>query len=175
MHRATVVIDMIADFIREDGALYCGATVSRIVPVIAAEIARARASGEPVVYLTDAHLPNDAEFEMFPPHAIVGTAGADIVPELAPAAGDVVIAKRRFSGFFGTDLDVTLRERGVDTIRLVGDCTNICVLYTAADARNLGYGVEVLVDGVTSFDQDAHAFALREMERTLGVRLIASA
>lgn len=175
MHRATVVIDMIADFIREDGALYCGATVSRIVPVIAAEIARARASGEPVVYLTDAHLPNDAEFEMFPPHAIVGTAGADIVPELAPAAGDVVIAKRRFSGFFGTDLDVTLRERGVDTIRLVGDCTNICVLYTAADARNLGYGVEVLVDGVTSFDQEAHAFALREMERTLGVRLIASA
>lgn len=175
MHRATVVIDMIADFIREDGALYCGATVSRIVPVIAAEIARARASGEPVVYLTDAHLPNDAEFEMFPPHAIVGTAGADIVPELAPAAGDVVIAKRRFSGFFGTDLDVTLRERGVDTIRLVGDCTNICVLYTAADARNLGYGVEVLVDGVTSFDEEAHAFALREMERTLGVRLIASA
>jgi nicotinamidase-related amidase len=50
--------------------------------------------------------------------------------------------KRRYSGFFGTDLDITLREREVDTLRLVGDCTNICVLYTAADARNLGYAVE---------------------------------
>lgn len=172
MTRATLVIDLIADFIREDGALYCGPSVSRIVPVIVEEIARARAAGEAVIYLTDAHLPDDAEFAMFPPHAIVGTPGAEIVPEVAPATGEVVITKRRFSGFFGTDLDVTLRERSVDTIRLVGDCTDICVLYTAADARNLGYAVEVLVDGVTSFDEEAHRFALREMERTLGARLI---
>ena len=147
-------------------------SITSVARVIVDEIARARAAGDAVIYLTDAHLPDDAEFEMFPPHAIVGTPGAEIVPEVAPATGEVVITKRRFSGFFGTDLDVTLRERNVDTIRLVGDCTDICVLYTAADARNLGYAVEVLVDGVTSFDEEAHRFALREMERTLGARLI---
>ena len=54
----------------------------------------------------------------------------------------------------------------------VGDCTNICVLYTAADARNLGYAVEVVRDGVTSFDLEAHDDALRELEKTLGATII---
>lgn len=172
MKRALVVIDMIEDFVRHDGALYCGPSMARIVPVIAREVDRARDAGEPVVYLKDDHLPDDAEFAMFPPHAITGTKGAAIVPELAPAPGDVVIPKRRYSGFFGTDLDITLRERGIDTLRLVGDCTNICVLYTAADARNLGYAVEVVEEGVTSFDEEAHRGALRELEKTLGATIV---
>ncbi len=163
---------MIHDFADPAGALYCGPSMERIIPVVASEIARARASREPVIYLTDAHVVGDAEFAMFPPHAIVGTKGAEIIPQLAPAAGDTVIPKRRYSGFFGTDLDITLRERGANTIRLVGDCTNICVLYTAADARNLGYAVEVVRDGVTSFDEEAHRDALRELERTLGATLV---
>ena len=170
--RALLVVDMIEDFVHEGGALYCGPSMARIVPVIQREIARARDVAEPVVYLTDNHLPDDAEFQVFPPHAIAGTKGAEIVPELAPRDDDRVIPKRRYSGFFGTDLDITLRERGVDTLRLVGDCTNICVLYTAADARNLGYAVEVLEDGVTSFDEEAHRDALRELEKTLGAKIL---
>jgi len=172
MRRALVVVDMIEDFVHEGGALYCGPSMAKVVPVIQRELERARTGGEPVVYLADEHLPDDAEFAQFPPHALKGSTGARIVPELAPRAGDVVIPKRRFSGFFGTDLDITLRERGVDTLRLVGDCTNICVLYTAADARNLGYAVEVVRDGVTSFDQEAHADALRELEKTLGATIL---
>jgi len=174
MTRALVVVDMIEDFVREDGALYCGPSMRGVVAVIERELARARRSGEPVVYLADSHLPDDAEFAIFPPHAIAGTKGAEIVPELAPRAGEVVIPTRRYSGFFGTDLDITLRERGVDALRLVGDCTNICVLYTAADARNLGYAVEVVRDGVTSFDEQAHRDALRELERTLGAKVVSS-
>jgi nicotinamidase/pyrazinamidase len=170
--RALVVIDMIEDFAHEGGALYCGPTMGEIIPVIQRELSRARAAGEPVIYLTDNHVPDDAEFKVFPPHAIVGTKGAEIIPELAPEEADDVIPKRRYSGFFGTDLDITLREKGIDTLRLVGDCTNICVLYTTADARNLGYGVEVVRNGVTSFDDEAHVDALRELEKTLGARLV---
>ncbi len=174
MTRALVVVDMIHDFVREGGALYCGPSMALVVPVIQRELERARAARELVVYLTDAHMPDDAEFGMFPPHALVGTPGAEIVPELAPGADDVIVPKRRYSGFFGTDLDITLREKKVDTIRLAGDCTNICVLYTAADARNLGYAVEVVEDGVTSFDEEAHRNALRELEKTLGAKLVRS-
>ena len=172
MNRALLVVDMIEDFVHERGALYCGPSMARIFPVIQKELARARAASEPIVYLTDNHLPGDAEFQMFPPHALAGTKGTQIVPELAPLKDDVVIPKRRFSGFFGTDLDITLRERRVDTVRLVGDCTNICVLYTAADARNLGYAVEVVEKGVTSFDEEAHRDALRELEKTLGAKIL---
>lgn len=163
---------MIHDFADPSGALYCGVSMPPVIAVIRGEISRAHESNEPVVFLTDDHLPDDAEFQMFPPHAIHGTKGAQIIPQLAPAGGDIVIPKRRYSGFFGTDLDITLREKGVDTLRLVGDCTNICVLYTAADARNLGYTVEVVRDGVTSFDLEAHRDALRELEKTLGAHLV---
>ena len=172
MRRALVVVDMIEDFVHEGGALYCGPSMAKIVPVIRHELDRARSASEPVLYLTDEHLSDDAEFAMFPPHAIAGTKGAEIVPEVAPGKDDIVIPKRRYSGFFGTDLDITLRERGVDTLRLVGDCTNICVLYTAADARNLGYAVEVVEAGVTSFDEEAHRDALRELEKTLGAKIL---
>jgi len=172
--RALVVIDMIEDFAHEGGALYCGPTMGQIIPVIQKELARARSAGEAVIYLTDNHVPDDAEFKVFPPHAIAGTAGAEIIPELAPEDDEDVIPKRRYSGFFGTDLDITLRERGVDTLRLVGDCTNICVLYTAADARNLGYAVEVVREAVTSFDEQAHRDALRELEKTLGARVVSA-
>src|SRR3979411_2659593 len=154
---------MIEDFAHEGGALFGGPTMGRIIPVIQSELARARAAGESVIYLTDNHVPDDAEFKTFPAHAIAGTKGAEIIPELAPEDNDDVIPKRRYSGFFGTDLDITLREKDVDTLRLVGDCTNICVLYTAADARNLGYAVEVVRDGVTSFDEEGHRDALREV------------
>jgi nicotinamidase/pyrazinamidase len=163
---------MIHDFADPTGALYCGPSMPSVIDVCAREIERARSAKEPVVYLADDHLPDDAEFAMFPPHAIHGTKGAQIIPRLAPAKTDVVIPKRRYSGFFATDLDITLRERSVDTLRLVGDCTNICILYTAADARNLGYAVEVLREGVTSFDLEAHADALRELEKTLGATLL---
>ncbi len=163
---------MVHDFVDPSGALYCGPSMARIVPVIQRELARAREAGEPVVYLADSHLPDDAEFAMFPPHAIAGTKGAEIVPAVAPREDEIVVTKRRYSGFFGTDLDITLRERGVDTLRLVGDCTNICVLYTAADARNLGYAVEVVRDGVASFDEEAHRGALRELEKTLGATIV---
>jgi nicotinamidase-related amidase len=163
---------MIHDFAHEGGALYCGPSMAAVIPVIQGELDRARAAGEPIVYLTDAHLPDDAEFRMFPPHAIVGSTGAQIIPELAPSPADTVIPKRRYSGFFGTAFDITLCEKGVDTLRLVGDCTNICVLYTAADARNLGYAVEVVRAGVTSFDEEAHLNALKELAKTLGAKIL---
>src|SRR5437762_511126 len=87
MTRALLVVDMIEDFVRESGALYCGPSMTRILPVVKREITRSRAAGEPVVYLADNHLPTDAEFAMLPPHAIAGTKGREIVRELAPLEG----------------------------------------------------------------------------------------
>jgi len=55
---------------------------------------------------------------------------------------------------------------------LTGVCTNICVLYTAADARNLAYKVSIYKDAVASFDSTAHDFALKEAKNTLGCNII---
>ncbi len=171
--KALLVIDMLVDFIDPKGALYIGPVAREIVPEVKARVQEYRLKGDPVIYLCDHHLAADREFEMFPPHGLRGSGGEEIIPELTPQPGERVIYKRRFSAFFGTDLDLTLRDLGVTEIELVGVCTNICILYTAAEARMHSYKVKVPVKGVASFDQAAHDFALNELDKTLGVKLIA--
>ncbi len=170
--RALLVIDMLNDFLEEEGALFCGPASREIIPFVARKMKEAREAGEPVIFICDRHMAHDKEFEMFPPHCVAGTAGAGVTPELTHREGDLVIPKRRFSAFFGTDLDLHLRELGVREVVLVGVCTNICVLYTAADARMLGYDVTVHREGVASFDQEAHEFALKQMESVLGAKVV---
>lgn len=169
--KAVLVIDMLVDFIYFLGALYVGDNAARVVFPIVDLLERERAEGSKIIYICDRHKRDDAEFEMFARHCVEGTKGAGIVSELAPHEDDIIIPKRRFSGFAGTDLDVTLREEGIDELILCGVCTNICVLYTAADARSLNYKVSVPRNCVASFDSKAHDFALKEMEKTLGVNV----
>lgn len=170
--KALVVIDMLVDFIKPEGALYIGAMAEDLVPAVKERIEKYRSEGGLVIYLCDRHLEDDAEFAMFPPHGLHGSEGEKIIDELAPKSGERIIYKRRFSAFFGTDLDLTLRDKGVDELELVGVCTNICILYTAASAGMLSYKVTVPKKAVASFDLEAHNFALQEMDKTLGIDII---
>ncbi len=169
--RVLLVVDMLVDFIDPRGGLYIGPVAESLVAGVKARLDSYRAAGDPVIYICDHHLEDDREFEMFPPHGIEGSGGEEIIAELSPHGSERVIAKRRFSAFFGTDLDLTLREKGVKEIEISGCVTNICILYTAADARALNYEVTVPQNAVASFDQEAHNFALQEMKKTLGVNL----
>ena len=170
--KALLIIDMLVDFIDPNGALYIGPAARDLVPAVKARLEEYRAKGDPIIYLCDHHLEDDHEFEMFPPHSLKGSGGEEIIEDLAPLPGERVIYKRRFSAFFGTDLDLTLRDLGVSEIELAGVCTNICILYTAAEARMHSYAVFVPVKAVASFDQEAHDYALKELDKTLGVKLI---
>ncbi|MDI9370788.1 MAG: cysteine hydrolase [Synergistaceae bacterium] len=170
--KALLVIDMLKDFIDKDGLLTTGEAGRGIVDFIKQRTDEFRESGYPVIYICDNHEEDDKEFDMFPPHCVAGTGGCEIIPELEVRKGDKVIKKRRYSAFFGTDLDLHLREKKVDELFLAGVCTNICVLYTAADARNLGYKVNIFERGVASFDPEAHSFALKEAKNTLGCAII---
>lgn len=172
MANALLVIDMLNDFLEKDGALSIGDDAEQVIEKVSSRIKEYRSAGSPVIYMMDKHLPQDAEFKMFPPHCLAGERGGAIVEDLAPEKGDYLIYKRRYSGFFGTDLDLTLRELGVTQLELAGVCTQICILYTAADARMFNYEVMVRKDCVASFDGEAHEFALKEMEKTLGVKVL---
>lgn len=170
--KALLIIDMLYDFVGNRGALYIGPEAELLIPRVKERLLFFRDQGDPVIHICDRHLPEDPEFEMFPPHCLGEGEGGGIVPELAPLPGERVIYKRRYSAFFGTDLDLTLREKGVAELELAGVATNICILYTAADARMLHYPVTVYASATASFDRDAHQFALQEMAKTLGVTLI---
>ncbi|HHV38410.1 MAG TPA: cysteine hydrolase [Tepidimicrobium sp.] len=170
--KALLVIDMLKDFIDAGGALETGEAGREIVEFVKDKIGEFRQAGHPIIYICDNHEVDDKEFQMFPPHCIAGTEGSRIIDELDVQDDDKIITKRRYSSFYGTDLDLYLREKGVREIHLVGVCTNICLLYTAADGRNIDYDVTVYKDGVASFDKEAHEFALKEMATTLGCTVI---
>ena len=112
----------------------------------------ARAAGIPVVFANDDHIPGvDRELELWGPHGIHGQ--VTNLPELAAGSGerDFIVPKRRYSAFFGTDLDLLLRELGVRTLIACGEDTNICVLHTLADAYYLGYETVVPEDATRTF------------------------
>jgi ureidoacrylate peracid hydrolase len=85
-----------------------------------------------------------------------------VIEELGPQATDVVVEKRMMSGFFGSDLDFTLRQMGVQSLIVVGVATVGCVLKTAMDALELGYEVMVPADCcATPFSTEYHEMALK--------------
>ncbi len=170
--KALLVIDMLKDFIVEGAVLETGDAGRKIVGFIKEKIDEYRGEGYPIIYICDSHESDDKEFLMFPTHSLASSEGSQVIDELKPLKGDKIIKKRRYSAFFGTDLDLYLREKGINDISLVGVNTNICVLYTAADARNINYDVIVYKEGVASFNPDAHKFALEEIKNTLGCKVV---
>ncbi|MCX7912492.1 MAG: nicotinate phosphoribosyltransferase, partial [Dehalococcoidales bacterium] len=158
-------------FMEEGNALYCGERARRIIPNIQRLLERRLAEGAKVFFICDNHDRDDAEFAMFPPHCIAGSPEAEVIPELAKYPGEV-IPKKRYSAFYGTDLEKRLQALKPAKLTVCGVCTDICVLHTVADARNRGYAVEVPADCVASFDDKAHYYALEHMEKVLGARLI---
>jgi nicotinamidase-related amidase len=171
--KALLVIDMLNDFVRKDGALPVPFAEELIEP-IKKTIERFRSRKLPVIYVCDSHMPDDEEFKVWGEHAVKGSYGARVVEELSPENSDVIIYKRRFSGFFGTDLDLTLKEKGIEEVVLTGVLTNICVLYTGSDAYQLGYRVTVLKDCVGAADSSMHEFALRQLKEVVGAEVIGS-
>ena len=162
---ALLIIDMINDFLDPKGVLYCGAEVRQIITPLAKHLSRFRAAQRLVIYLCDQHAEDDPEFQVFPRHAVKGSWGAEIIPELAPQKGELIIPKTRFSGFFKTNLEEVLRAHHIERVVLTGVCTSICVMDTAADAFFRDFKITVLQDAVGDFDLEMHRFALKRMER----------
>jgi nicotinamidase-related amidase len=93
---------------------------------------------------------------------------AEIVPELGPEPGDIVITKRQWGAFYGTELDLQLRRRGVDTILLAGIATNIGVESTARDAFERGYQQVFVEDAMAARSADEHASTVRTLFPRIG-------
>ncbi len=170
--KALIVVDMLNDFIDEKGALYCGPSARAIIPFIRGRLQAFRKNEDPVIYLQDSHQQNDREFELFPPHCVSGTWGVEIVRELSPVAGDIIIPKSRFSGFYGTDLENVLKAAAIEQVEVVGVCTSICVMDTVGGLANRDYTITVPRQGVADFDPDFHLFALKRMKQTYGANIL---
>ena len=160
---ALVIIDMQNDFVRDEGTLQV-ASAAATVPAICHLLELARDSGMRVAFSQDTHDPGDPEFDIWPPHALRGTWGAEMIDELAPREGELVVQKVRYDAFYATELDQWLRHWNVDTILLCGTVANICVHYTAASAALRWYDVVIAKDAVSAIEPADLEFSLRQTE-----------
>lgn len=170
---ALIVIDYQNDFLDEGSPIECvGAckALKNSIPVIE----KAREVGIPVIFTQEYHrdpehfgdydLGREADGED-PLHTVLGTRGFDLSDDLLPLAEtDYVMPKPRYSCFIGTDLDLILRSRKVDTLIITGVCTNICVHYTFIDAHQKDYWVRVIEDCVAAPVPEAHDAAIAQMK-----------
>ena len=164
---AVLVIDMQNDFGARGGMFdRAGIDLSVIHQAVAPTariIARARAIGVPIIYIKEGHRPDLSDIgrvgsphwlmcqrmgvglEVTAPNGqpsrvhIEDTWHTEILPELAPLAGDIIITKRRFSAFYDTVLDARLRELGIHNLIVTGCTTSICIKSTIRDAAFRDY------------------------------------
>ncbi|WP_010529354.1 cysteine hydrolase family protein [Lentibacillus jeotgali] len=180
--RALINVDYTVDFVADEGKLTCGKPGQAIEDNIVSITKDFIAADDFVVFAIDAHETGDnfhPETALFPPHNIIGTQGQELYGSLASVYAENkdkssvhYFDKTRYSAFAGTDLEIKLRERGIDEIHLVGVCTDICVLHTAVDAYNKGFSIVVHQDAVASFNAAGHEWALGHFKETLGAKLV---
>ncbi len=160
---AVIVVDMQNDFVKPEGKLHVP-TAQKTVEPIRRLLDKARKAGVRIFYTQDTHYDNDPEYKIWGEHVRYGTWGWQIIDELKPQEGDIVVRKTRYDGFYGTPLDDLLRIYGIENLVIVGTVANICVLHTAASAALRWYKVIVPVDGISALnDFDMHA-ALRQID-----------
>ncbi|WP_163971762.1 cysteine hydrolase family protein [Oceanobacillus halotolerans] len=175
---ALINVDYTNDFVATDGKLTCGEPGQAIEDNVVSITKEFLDNDDYVVFAIDAHQAEDPyhpESTLFPPHNIIGTPGRDLYGKLSGLYEEhkqkknvYYIDKTRYSAFAGTDLEIKLRERGIEEVHLVGVCTDICVLHTAVDAYNKGFKVVVYKDAVASFNEAGHDWALSHFTNTLG-------
>lgn len=171
--KALLIIDMLNDFVQEGAPLEIPST-KNIIPHIKKEIKNARREGNPIIYICDTHQEQDREFVKmgWPVHAIKGTTGSEVIEDLKPKEEDIFIEKATYSSFYNTNLDKILEELEINTLRITGTVTHICILFTAAEGGIRGYDVEVPYSCVAGLDENDEKFAFRFMQNEFGVRLL---
>ena len=133
-------------------------------------IDKAREQDVPVIFIQEVHRPDLVDFGREldgdeDVHCLEDDPNTAIaVEQTGFRPDDYLIKKRRYSAFFGTDLEILLRGLKVDTLLLCGGLTDVCVHYTFVDAHQSDYFCRVIEDCVGGSSEEAHEAALRAME-----------
>jgi nicotinamidase-related amidase len=174
---ALLVIDMQHDFLDPDAPLTAVGGMA-IVPALSRVIDAARRAGVPVIYTQEAHRPGRVDSgreadpgsgasytggtpdSPLPVHCEEGSRGIEIIDEIGPQSTDLLIKKRRYSCFLGTDLELLLRNLDVQTLLVTGVDSNVCVLWTVGEGFQRDYHVRVIEDCVAGTSPEEHEAAL---------------
>jgi nicotinamidase-related amidase len=169
-HVVILIIDMQVDFFAHD-------LLTRLRPALVANVnalvAAARVAGSRIIWVRQEFSPDlaDAPLEVRKNRirvVVSGTPGASFLPELNVVESDEFIVKKRYSAFFGTDLDERLSRLSCRQIIVAGVNTHACVRSTVIDAYQRDFPVLLATDCVASYDKEHHDISWRYMDGKLG-------
>jgi nicotinamidase/pyrazinamidase len=157
MKPAIIVVDMLKDNLKESPRNPYFQEGRTIIPNLQRLLEESRKRGLPIIFACDSFLEGDFIFRgKMKIHSLRGTKGAEVVDDLKPRPTDMILSKRRFSAFFKTDLDQTLRTLGIDTIIVTGMTTEVCVLMTVMDGLSHDFSAILLEDCSASRNKEFH-------------------
>ena len=167
---ALIIVDMIRDFTDPEGLVYYPQN-REILPYIRKVLDRCREKEVLIVFLQPCNRKGktDRKAQAMRPNCIEGTFGVEIDPMLSvDEEKDYVIPKRRYSGFFATDLDLVLRENEIENVIIVGTKTNCCIRATVTDAFYLDYNPYVVRECVATNSEVVNEVHLTDIDKYLG-------
>lgn len=167
---ALLIIDMVKDFTDPNGLVFYPQN-REILPKIKTVLEECRKEDVLVIFLRHSYRKNkfDKNLINMRPNCIEGTGGDEIDESLlVDEEKDYVIKKRRYSGFFGTDLDLVLRENNIENVIITGTKTNCCIRATVTDAYYLNYNVYVVSDCVATNDEIVNQVHLTDIKKYFG-------
>jgi ureidoacrylate peracid hydrolase len=166
-----LVVDMQNEFLEEDGAVFFH-YAAEIVPNVRRILSACRRTSVPVVFTGHVHedpaVDGGMTAEWWPEikrgeSLIKGTRGVEIYRELKPLKAEKIIWKHRYSAFYNTDLEITLRGMGITDLIITGVLTNVCCESTARDAFFRDYRIFFLGDATASSEPEFHTAALKNL------------
>lgn len=169
---ALIIVDMQNDFIVEGAPIECPGGRD-IVPNIIKLKGWAKGNNIPVFYTQETHRYQNVDYGLElernePQHCLEGTPGVEIIDELKPEDDDYVIVKRRYSGYYLTDLEVLMRAFKKKALIIAGAATNVCVYATALDAMQRDVQPIVVSDCVAGTSVDLHEAFLKNIDYVIG-------
>ena len=169
MKTALLIVDMVRDFTDPDGLVFYPEN-RKILPEIKEVLELCRSKNCLIVYLRHCNRVGkfDKKAATMRPNCIEGTFGVEIDPMLEIKPEDYIIQKRRYSGFFGTDLDLVLRENNIENLIVVGTKTNCCIRATVTDAFYYNYEPYVVRECVATNSETVNEVHLSDIDKYLG-------
>jgi len=172
-----LIVDMQNDFVRPDGPMPVP-SAEEVIPKVRNILDFFRRLRLPVIHVIREHRQDASDVEISRiekfkqrNYGLKGTKGAEIIDELKPVPGETVLAKKRFSAFFATELPLILDRIRPEYVVIAGIQTPNCIRHTAVDSLCHNFKTIVVSDATTAATAEIHQANLADMER-MGIRVL---